>query len=110
MLSAVGWPAPSAATIVIARDGGVLMLALAIVDWVGRSATGPLMLGLLWANLFVRVVGAIVNAWEFAVGLTPSSVAIGLAGALGIDIALIAVFVLALRRGDWDGPNSNPTA
>jgi hypothetical protein len=96
-LTLVGWPPPSNSTIVLARDGGLLMFTLAIVDWVGRNATGPVLVGLIWANIFLRVTGAVVNAWEYAVGLTPTTVLVGLAAAIVVDLLLIVMFLAALQ-------------
>lgn len=98
VMSAVGWPATPNEAVVLARDGGVLMIGLAIIDWFGRNALGAPLRALLGGNISIRAAGAAVNAWECAVGITPSEVGPGLAVALAADIALLVVFVLALRR------------
>ena len=98
VMSAVGWPATPNEAVVIARDGGVLMIGLAIIDWFGRAAVGGPLIALLWGNLFIRVGGAVANSWEFAIGLTPAEVAVGLAVALAVDLAFIIMLALALRR------------
>jgi len=98
IMSAVGWPATPNEAVVIARDGGVLMIGLAIIDWFGRDAVGRPLRALLWGNIVIRAGGAVANSWEFAVGLTPSDLAAGLAVALAVDVAFIVMFALALRR------------
>jgi len=98
IMSAIGWPATPNEALVLARDGGVLMIGLGIIDWLARDAVGAPLRGLLRGNIVVRVGGAVVNGWEFATGLTPSELAAGLAVALAADIAVIIVFALALRR------------
>lgn len=70
-MSAVGWPATPNEALILARDGGVLMIGLALVDWMGRAAVGAPLRGLLWGNIVIRIGGGVVNSWEFAVGMIP---------------------------------------
>jgi hypothetical protein len=97
MLSSFGWLATPNEALVVARDAGVLMTGLAIIDWLARDAVGAPLRGLLWGNIFTLGGGAVVNSWEFVAGMTPSALA-GLAVALAVDTALIVMFALALRN------------
>jgi hypothetical protein len=99
MLSSFGWPATPNEALVVARDAGVLMTGLAIIDWLARDAVGASLRGLLWGNIFIWGGSAVVNSWEFVTGMTPSALA-GLAAVLVVDIALIIVFALALRNAE----------
>jgi hypothetical protein len=42
----------------------------------------------------------VVNSWEYAAGILPATVVGGLVAAIVVDIALIVMFALALRRAD----------
>jgi len=81
-----------------ARDAGVLLIGVGIIDWLARDAVGAPLRGLLWGNLFIRVAGMAVNYWELAAGLMPSAAAAIFPLLTVINIALIVVFALALRR------------
>jgi len=93
MLSAFGLATPDEA-IILSRDAGVLLIGLGIIDWTARDATGGPLRGLLWGNIAIRVGEIANNGWAIGTGMIPSSAA----GGLIVPIALIVVFVLALRR------------
>jgi hypothetical protein len=93
MLSAFGLAAPNEA-LILSRDAGVLLIGLGIIDWTAREAIGAPLRGLLWGNIAIRVGEIVNNGWAIVTGVIPPSAA----GGLIIPIALIIVFVLALRR------------
>ena len=98
MLSALGL-GNVASALVLARDTGTVLIGVGIIDWLARDAVGTPLRGLLWGNLFIRVAAMIVNSWEFAAGIMPATVSPSFfVAGVGINIALIIVFVLALRR------------
>jgi len=81
-----------------ARDAGVAVIGLGIINWLARDAVGTPLRGLLWGNIFIRVAAMGVNYWELAAGLMPSAAASLFPILTAINIALIVVFALALRR------------
>jgi len=93
MLAGFGLATPKEA-LVVSRDVGVTLIGLGIINWLARDATGSALRGLLWGNIFIQVAETVVNGWEVAAGILPSSAA----GGLIIHIALAVVFVLGLRR------------
>lgn len=97
-LSALGWADIPDEMLVPLRDAAVLLIGVGIIDWLARDAVGAPLRGLLWGNIFIRAVGMGVNVWELAVGLTPSAIASSVPILVGTNIAMIAVFLLALRR------------
>jgi hypothetical protein len=98
LLSALGFADAPASALVLARDTGTLLIGVGIIDWLARDAVGPPLRGLLWGNLFTRVAAMAVNSWEFATGLLPSEVGVQFAFGVVLNLALITVFALALRR------------
>jgi hypothetical protein len=84
--------------LVWARDIGTLALGVAVIDWLARDAVGAPLRGLLWGNIFIRVAAMVVNSWELAIGQIPSAAAAAFPFLLAINLALIIVFALALRR------------
>ena len=95
LLSPLGFAATAE---IQARDAGVLLIGVGIIDWFARDAVGAPLRGLLLGNLFIRVAGMAVNYWELAAGLMPRAAA-GIFPVLTvINIVLIVVFALALRR------------
>jgi hypothetical protein len=93
MLAGFGLGAPSAA-VVLSRDVGVTLLGLAVLNWLGRNATGAALRAILVANLFVQVAELIVNGIELAIGELPTAAA----GGLVIHIVLGALFLWALTQ------------
>jgi hypothetical protein len=98
VLSTLGIAAPPDIALVQARDTGTVIFGVGIIDWLARNAVGAPLRGLLWGNLFIRVAAMVVNYWEFAVGLMPSGAAGFFPVLTAINIALIIMFGLALRR------------
>lgn len=98
MLSAFGLANLPDIALVQARDTGVVLTGVGIIDWLGRGAVGAPLKGLLWGNLFIRVAAMAVNSWEFATGQIPQSAAAVFPLALAGNIALIIVFASALRQ------------
>lgn len=96
ILSAFGLATTSEA-LVPARDSGVLLIGVGIIDWLARDAGGAPLRGLLWGNIFIRVAGMVVNLWEVAAGIIDASGAT-VAALVGINVAIIIVFLLALRN------------
>ena len=99
-LAALGWADIPDEMLVPLRDAAVLGIGVGIIDWLARDAVGAPLRGLLWGNIFIRAVGTAVNVWELSVGLTPSTIASSAPILVGTNIAMIAVFVLALRRAN----------
>jgi len=93
MLKGFGLQAPDAA-VTLARDVGVTLLGLAVLNWLAREATGTALRGILIGNLVVQVLEIVVNGYEIATGQLPSKAAPGLI----IHAVLGAIFLLALRR------------
>lgn len=99
LLSAGGWSSAPNVALVPARDAGTLLIVLGIIDWLAREAIGAPLRGLLWGNIVRPAASLIVNGWEIAAGIIPSSVIGPVAVAtFGVDITLIVMFALALRR------------
>jgi hypothetical protein len=84
--------------LVWARDVGTLALGVGIINWLARDAVGAPLRGLLWGNIFIRVAAMTVNSWELLTGQIPIAAAPAFPALLGINLALIVIFVLALRR------------
>ena len=98
VLSLLGVAMPTEG-LVPARDVGVLLTGVGIIDWLARDAVGAPLRGLLWGNIFIRAVEMVVNVWEIASGLIVTTMGgASLAATLGLNIALIVMFALALRR------------
>ena len=93
MLAGFGLGAPAAAQ-VLSRDVGVTLIGLAVLNWLGRNATGGALRAILSANLFVQVAELIVNAIEIATGELPSAAA----GGLLIHLVLGALLGWALYK------------
>jgi hypothetical protein len=98
MASALGVAAPPDIALVWARDAGTVILGVGIINWLARNAVGAPLRGLLWGNIFIRVAAMVVNYWELAVGQIPSGAASFFPVLTAINIALIIMFALALRR------------
>lgn len=80
--------------IVLSRDVGVMLLGLALIDFLGRNATGSTLRALLLGNLTVQVLEFLVNGIEMALGQVPMAAASGLV----IHLLLGVLFISALRR------------
>jgi hypothetical protein len=63
MLSGFGLATPNEA-LIVARDNGVTLIGVGIINLMARNATGASLRGLLWGNIFIQVGIAAVNAWE----------------------------------------------
>lgn len=98
LLSASGWPTTPNEMLVPARDAGTLLIVLGIIDWLTRDVVGAPLRGLLWANILRPVATMAVNGWEFAAGIVPATVFGVLMAGFALNVALIIVFALALRR------------
>jgi len=97
-LFAFGWPATPNEMLIVARELGVVLMGVGIIDWLARDAIGPPLRGLLWGNIFIRAASIVLPVWEFAAGIIPTTAFGGLVAALSVHTALILVFALALRR------------
>lgn len=100
VLSAAGWPPAPDQALVPARDAGTLLITLGIINWLARNAVGAPLRALLWGNILRSAASMVVNGWEVAAGIIPSTVLGGLLAAFGVDIALIVMFAMALRRAE----------
>jgi hypothetical protein len=80
------------------RTSGGLAIGVGLIDWLAREAVGRPLRGLLWGNIFIRVADIVLNGWELAAGLLPTTASGGLFAGFVANIALIVMFVLALRR------------
>ena len=98
MLSFLGIAAPPNIALIQARDTGTVLIGVGIINWLARDAVGAPLRGLLWGNLFIRVAALVVNYWELASGLMPSGAASLFPVLTAINVALIIMFALALRR------------
>jgi hypothetical protein len=69
--------------------------------WTARDAIGAPLRGLLWGNIVRPAASLVVNGWEVAAGIIPASV-VGVVAVVtfAVDLALIVMFALALRRVD----------
>jgi hypothetical protein len=93
MLSSFGFGTPNEG-LILARDAGVLLVGLGIIDWTAREAVGAPLRGLLWGNIFIRAGEIANNGWAIAGGMLPPWTA----GGLVLPVVLIIVFAFALRR------------
>jgi hypothetical protein len=93
----LGSPRPDIA-LVWARDAGTVIIGVGIINWLARNAAGTPLRGLLWGNIFIRVAAMVVNYWELAAGQIPSGAASFFPALTAINVALIVMFALALRR------------
>jgi hypothetical protein len=98
LLSASGWPTTPNEMLVPARDAGTLLIVLGIINWVTRAVVGAPLRGLLWANILRPAASLVVNGWEWAAGIFPATLFGVTVAAFAVDIALIVVFALAVRR------------
>jgi hypothetical protein len=98
MLQALGIAAPPDFALVPARDTGTVLIGVGIIDWFARDAVGAPLRGLLWGNIFIRVGAMAVNGWEFATEQLPGVSTTTIAVLAAFSVALVVVFVLALRR------------
>jgi hypothetical protein len=96
--AALGIAAPPDIALVWARDAGTVIIGVGIINWLARNAVGTPLRGLLWGNIFIRVAAMVVNYWELAAGQIPSGAASFFPVLAAINLALIIMFVLALRR------------
>src|SRR5262245_1463504 len=93
MLGGFGLGSPKEG-LVLARDQGVTLIGLGIINWMARGATGTPLRAILWGNIFIQVAEAIVNGWEAAAGILPGQAV----GGVGLHVVLAAIFALGLRR------------
>jgi hypothetical protein len=93
MLSAFGLGAPTEAQIAL-RDAAVTLIGVGVINWLARNATGAPLRAVLWGDVFIYGVDGLVNLSEILAGLIPSAAA----PALILPLALVIMFVLALRR------------
>jgi hypothetical protein len=98
MAAALGIAAPPDIALVWARDAGTVIIGVGVINWLARNAVGAPLRGLLWGNIFIRVAAMVVNFWELAVGQIPSGAAGFFPVLAAINLALIVMFALALRR------------
>jgi uncharacterized protein YjeT (DUF2065 family) len=97
-LELAGITTPPDFALVPARDTGTVLIGVGIIDWLARDAVGAPLRGLLWGNIFIRVGAVVVNGWEFATGQLPGVSTTTVAVLAAFSIALVVVFLLALRR------------
>jgi hypothetical protein len=93
MLGGFGLKTPDEA-IVLARDEGVTLIGLGLINWMAQSATGTPLRALLAGNLAVQALEILVNGFELVAGMLPIQAAPGLL----IHLVLGAIFVLAMTR------------
>ena len=93
MLGGFGLKTPEEA-IVLARDEGVTLTGLGLINWMGQRATGAPLRAILAGNLAVQALEILVNGYELVAGTLPLQAAPGLL----IHIVFGAIFVLAMTR------------
>ena len=93
MLGGFGLRTPDEA-IVLARDEGVTLIGLGLINWMAQSATGTPLRALLAGNLAVQALEILVNGIELITGMLPVQAAPGLL----IHLVLGGIFVLAMTR------------
>ena len=93
MLGGFGLAVPNEA-IVVARDVGVTLIGVGVINWIGRDATGTPLRAILVGNLVIQALEIVVNGYEIAVGMLPGQAS----GGLVLHLVLGAIFVLAMRR------------
>lgn len=84
--------------ILLSRDVGVLLLGLAVLNWLGRDADGVGLRAILIANIFVQVAELVVNGVEVLRQALPGAAWPGLA--LHFVLAIIFGLALASTRRD----------
>ena len=99
MLGGFGLGTPNEG-IVLARDVGVTLLGLAVINWLARDATGAALRAVLIGNLVIQALEFIVNGYEVIISQLPGSAA----GGLIIHLVLAVIFALALRRAGSQAP------
>lgn len=80
--------------LMLARDSGVSLLALALLNWMGRDLTGQALRVILYSNLLFQGGSAVVNLIEVALGLAPTGVLPG----EGLRILMSVAILLTLRK------------
>ena len=89
-----GFGLPSNEGLAISRDTGVTLIAIGLINWLGRSATGTPLRALLIGNLFLHLAEIVVDGLQLATGVLSSAAAPGLVP----HVLLGAMFVAALMR------------
>ena len=84
---------PAPAALLLARDVGASLLALALLDWLGRGATGRGLRAILWTNIFLQGLEAVMNFVEVALGAAPVAVVPG----ESVRVVLVVLLLLCLR-------------
>jgi hypothetical protein len=83
------------AAVVLSRDLGVVLLAIAAMDWMARdAAAGPALNAILWANLLVQGLETIVDSYHVAT----SQIAATGVGGIAIHVVLGIAFAMALWK------------
>lgn len=98
LLSSSGWSSTPDVALVPARDAGTVVIVLGIVSWLARNGVGTALQAVLWGNLLRPAGSIVVNGWEYAAGIIPSSLLPVLLLAFAADLALVVIFASALRR------------
>jgi hypothetical protein len=93
MLGGFGIATPAEA-IVVARDVGVTLIGVGLINWMARNAAGTALRAILAGNLAIQALEILVNGYEILSGTLPAQAA----GGIVLHIVLGAVFVLAMRR------------
>src|SRR2546426_6622726 len=93
MLGGFGLAVPNEA-IVVARDVGVTLIGVGVINWIGRDATGTPLRAILVGNVVIQALELVVNGYEIGAGLLPRPAA----GGLVIHLVLRATFRPAMRR------------
>lgn len=96
-MSSFGLDAPPEAVIAV-RDGGVVLVGLAIINWLSRDATGRPLRGILWGNIFILVADAILNVWEMTTGIAPVGPGVATFAVTALLVAMLALGVRQARR------------
>jgi len=96
-MSSFGLDAPVEAVIAV-RDGGVVLVGLAMINWLARDATGQPLRGLLWGNISILVADAVLNVWEMVVGIAPVGPWVASFAFTALLVAMLALGVLHAGR------------
>lgn len=106
-LSSFGLEAPPEAVIAV-RDGGVVLVGVAMINWLARDAVGRPLRGLLWGNVFILVADAALNVWEMAAGIAPVGPGVATFGVTALLVIMLALGMRAARTPD-PGPEATGT-
>lgn len=85
--------------LMLGKDVGLGMLAMTVLNVMGRDAQGSALRAILYTNIFLHAGEVVLNAVEVALGVAPAAVLPGEA----LRVVLVVCFGLALRQVKDEG-------